>query len=83
MFGTLDTRPGFVSQPDDRKLSDEVMDYWTNFAKTGDPNGGGQPEWPRYDKTGEVMHLDADSTSDSRYNARTFYFLQGIPADPH
>ncbi len=43
VFGTLDTRPGAVWRPEDRKLSDQMMDYWTNFAKTGDPNGPGLP----------------------------------------
>jgi para-nitrobenzyl esterase len=58
VFGTLDVRQGAVWKPEDWTLSQQMMDYWTNFAKTGDPNRTGLPAWPRYDAGGAVLHLD-------------------------
>lgn len=32
----------------DQLLAQRIGSYWVNFAASGDPNGGGQPEWPPY-----------------------------------
>lgn len=32
-----------------QKLSERMIDYWTNFAADGDPNGRDLPAWPRFD----------------------------------
>jgi len=34
----------------DWDLANKMSSYWVNFAKTGNPNGEGLPEWPAFDK---------------------------------
>jgi para-nitrobenzyl esterase len=80
VFGTLDSRTGAVWQPEDQKLSDLIETYWTNFAKTGNPNGGDAPQWPQYDeKDGwQVMHLDVDSHAGPDAERARFLFLKSV-----
>jgi para-nitrobenzyl esterase len=78
IFGTLDTRPGAEWRPEDRKLSDEMMDYWTNFARAGDPNGPGLPNWPKYGPGDPVLHLDSSITARPDENrARYEFWMEG------
>jgi para-nitrobenzyl esterase len=79
IFGTIDTRPGATWREEDRVLSDQMMSYWTNFARKGDPNGvdgKGQPlpNWPKYGEGDPVLHLDNPITSRPDENRSRYDF---------
>ncbi len=69
--------------PDQRKISDAMIGYWTNFATTGNPNGKGLPAWPEF-KQDKQMVMKFESTSiaaDADYYSRhkcKFWAEQGF-----
>ena len=44
----------------DRKVSEEMMAMWTQFAKTGNPNVDGLIDWPAYDTSTDQYLYIAD-----------------------
>jgi para-nitrobenzyl esterase len=37
-----------AASPDNQRLADRMASYWVNFARTGNPNGEGLPQWPAH-----------------------------------
>ncbi len=75
VFRTLDARGG-KPLPEDLAMSDLVSSYWTNFAKTGDPNGAGLPPWPAFASGAEqVMVFDKASSARPLPNDKQLHAL--------
>jgi len=53
VFGTLSLAGRAPNAPKydpaDAAVSDQMQQYWTNFAIKGNPNGGSLPQWPKFD----------------------------------
>jgi para-nitrobenzyl esterase len=84
VFGNLDLRKGATFRPEDYKLSDLMQTYWTNFARTGDPNGGPAPHWPAYNATDnwQVMRLSPDPGAAPDQHRDRYLFLQQVWGKP-
>jgi para-nitrobenzyl esterase len=59
-----------VKQPTakDDRVAAMMQHYWTNFAKTGDPNGAGLPTWPRFHApSAQTLVIDDDTHAVSAF----------------
>jgi para-nitrobenzyl esterase len=68
----FDNTSGDASQFEeiDRTVSGSMAAAWVRFAKTGNPNGGGLPQWPAY-RSPDYRLLDFGDAVTIRSNARS------------
>lgn len=55
VMDTVKAKYGDKLTEKDAKIADQTNSYWANFAKTGNPNGEGLPNWPQYDPKADVL----------------------------
>jgi para-nitrobenzyl esterase len=67
MAGARSPDPGLTDV--DRKVSELMMRIWTHYAKNGDPDVEGLPDWPAWDKAGDkYLFLTAKPEIKSGYS---------------
>lgn len=56
-------------EQEDIELSGQMAGYWARFARTGDPNGEGAPNWPRHSER-EERYIVFNNPIDTGYGFR-------------
>jgi para-nitrobenzyl esterase len=54
------------------KLSDQLVAAWTNFAKSGNPNGSGNSPWPKFGKGNNAKFYSQNIPQSSIYSAEDY-----------
>lgn len=75
-----DSLPGWPrDNPQEQRMAATLLDYWTNFARNGDPNGEGQAAWPRWHSAAgsgtQVLEVPVQTRTDA-WRQRMDYHLQ-------
>ena len=72
----------WVSSPDDERLSETLIGYWTQFAKTSRPDGPGLPLWPAYEPgTDQSQELGRHTRQVPSHTPRLGVFMKVMNAD--
>ena len=85
VFGNLLSNPVIqsFSPPTnaDKRFSEQVMAYWTNFAKNGNPNGQGLQNWPQYDSSNKQFLQLGNTIAPIHYDLSRYEFIAGLRTD--
>jgi para-nitrobenzyl esterase len=85
VFGNLAPRRGGPMGPSgplgdqDRVVSEAMQTYWTQFARTGNPNASGLPHWPSYvGAGGQTQRLGAVIAQAAEEGSPRYDFLNSL-----
>ncbi len=76
-MGNLDGNKVYAWAPDDYKVSKVMQEYFANFIKTGNPNGKGLPNWPKF-AAGQKQVIDVNTRSEADKGRPRYEFLESL-----
>jgi para-nitrobenzyl esterase len=68
----------FELTPPEQQLSNAMVGYWTNFAASGNPNGGSLPTWSLYNPTSDIFQSLVPPTPTTESNFNTAHLCDGF-----
>lgn len=63
----------------ERDLADSMMTYWTQFARTGNPNEPGAQTWPIYDSEDNTLLFNLENSVAKGVHEQDCRFWEGLP----
>lgn len=78
VFGSPFLKEG--ASEEETNLSKLVMKFWANFARNGNPNGGGLPHWPAYDQKEGYLKIGASTQAAQRLKDKEVAFWAELRA---
>ncbi len=76
-MGNLNSNKVYAWTPEDYQVSRTIQTYFVNFIKTGNPNGKGMPQWPKY-ADDQRMIIDVHTRAEKDRMKARYEFLDRL-----
>ena len=79
-MGNLDKNPVYAWTAEDHQISKTMLTYFSNFIKTGNPNGGGLPKWAPIggSEQASFMNIGLKTASEKATDLERYRFLDQL-----